>query len=167
MINYQTYIIIYNLYILLYLYDSKLSNTLPPPPPPPKENFESCNVIYCCHKKAMAQTPTSSAAPTPPCASRQETLPPLGWRQLLACNQLAPKYVRESESAFQILLSETNKPKENETWRLIFPIDIFLKRKRLSALSPSVSVITTGLHINIFNHFKMICSDKCKIGDHG
>ena len=32
---------------------SKLSNTMPPPPPPPKENFESCNVIYCCHKKAM------------------------------------------------------------------------------------------------------------------
>ena len=29
---------------------SKLSNTMPPPP---KENFESCNVIYCCHKKAM------------------------------------------------------------------------------------------------------------------
>ena len=29
---------------------------MPPPPPPPKENFESCNVIYCCHKKAMAMT---------------------------------------------------------------------------------------------------------------
>ena len=33
---------------------SKLSNTMPPPPPPPKENFESCTVAYCCHKKAMA-----------------------------------------------------------------------------------------------------------------
>ena len=32
---------------------SKLSNTMPPPPPPPKENFESCTVAYCCHKKAM------------------------------------------------------------------------------------------------------------------
>ena len=27
------------------------------------------------------------------------------------------------------ILSETNKPKENETWRLNFPIDIFLNRK--------------------------------------
>ena len=35
---------------------SKLSNTMPPPPPPPKENFESCNVIYYCHKMAMTWT---------------------------------------------------------------------------------------------------------------
>ena len=27
-----------------------------------------------------------------------------------ACNQLAPKYVKESKSAFQIFVSETNKP---------------------------------------------------------
>ena len=40
---------------------------------------------------------------------------------LWACNQLAPKYVRESESAFQIVLSEANEPKENETERLNFP----------------------------------------------
>jgi len=35
---------------------SKLSNTMPPPPPPLKENFESSNVIYCCHKKAVIGT---------------------------------------------------------------------------------------------------------------
>ena len=31
---------------------------------------------------------------------------------LLACNQLAPKYVEEIENAFQIFLSETNEPKK-------------------------------------------------------
>ena len=59
---------------------------------------------------------------------------------LWACNQLSPKYVKESKSAFQILLSVTNKPKENETWRLNFPIDIFLKRKRHSVLSLSPTI---------------------------
>ena len=44
---------------------------------------------------------------------------------LWAFNQLAPKYIEEIESAFQICLSETNEPKENETIRLNFPIDIF------------------------------------------
>ena len=34
---------------------------------------------------------------------------------LWAFNQLAPKYIEEIESAFQICLSETNEPKENET----------------------------------------------------
>ena len=42
-------------------------------------------------------------------------------------------YVKESESAPLIFVSETNKPKENET--LNFPIDIFLKRKWHSALT--------------------------------
>ena len=58
--------------------------------------------------------------------------------RLWACNQLAPKYVKESESAFQIFLSETNEPK-NETWRLNFPIDTFLKRKQHSALVHAVT----------------------------
>ena len=38
------------------------------PPPPPKENFESCNAIYCCHKKAMhlpAHWPMSNDVPRP------------------------------------------------------------------------------------------------------
>ena len=55
---------------------------------------------------------------------------------LWACNQLAPKYIEEIESAFQILLSETNEPKENETWSLNFPIDNLLQKKRHSALKP-------------------------------
>ena len=39
---------------------SKLLNTMPPPPPP-KETFEICNVIYCCHKKAMVWSPPPEA----------------------------------------------------------------------------------------------------------
>ena len=54
---------------------------------------------------------------------------------LWACNQLAPKYVKESESAFQIYLSDTNEPKENKTCRFNFPFDIFLMRKQHSAMT--------------------------------
>ena len=54
---------------------------------------------------------------------------------LWACNPLAPKYVKESESAFQIYLSDTNEPKENKTWRFNFPFDIFLMRKQHSAMT--------------------------------
>ena len=43
----------------------------------------------------------------------------------MACNPLAAKYVKESESAFQIFLPETNEHKENETWSLNFPTDNF------------------------------------------
>ena len=47
---------------------------------------------------------------------------------LWACNQLATKYIEESESAFQTFWCETNEP-ECETWGLNFPIDNFLQMK--------------------------------------
>ena len=64
-------------------------------------------------------------------------------------NQLAPKGIEESESAFQIFWSETNEPKENETWSLNFPIDNFLQRKQHSAMNTLRPICISKNHSKI------------------
>ena len=56
------------------------------------------------------------------------------WSFFTAFGQSFDKGWLAIANAFQIFLSETNEPNENETWSLNFPIDNFLQKKQHIAL---------------------------------
>ena len=70
---------------------------------------------------------------------------------LWACDQLALKYVKESESTLQISLSETNEPKENETWRLKIEFSYWHFPKEEAAYSVLFRISWLTLEGDIFS----------------